>query len=97
MLNHEQIQLITEISNGDISNIDTRCGICGNVRRLARLAESHVSVCNYLSQFWVNWPEYSGQWQFPISGAADYYGQNLWEGEQLRLRISLCKFLLTCI
>jgi len=94
MLNERQIQLITEISNGDISNVDIRCGICGNVRQLAY---SNVSIGNYLSIFWVNWPEYSGQWQFPISGAAGYYGQNLWEGEQLRLRISLCKFLLTRI
>ena len=94
MLNEKQIQLITEISNGDISNVDIEYGICYNVKCVGGF---DFCIGVYLSQFWVNWPEYSGELAFPVSGVDGYYGQNLWEGEQLRLRVSLCKFLLSCI
>ena len=94
MLNEKQIQLITEISSGDISNVDTEYGICYN---LEEVGDFSIGISIYLSRLWVNWPKYSGELAFPISGIDCYFDKKLWEGEQLRLRVSLCKFLLSCI
>lgn len=87
---------------------DNRPGLCynWNLYTLNVLGEnSDVDIQSALMVWgidWRNWPQYSGDFWYPIPTEVDPKAcylklldtGKLWEGEQLELRIDLCRWLL---
>lgn len=66
---------------------DNRIGICGNLDIMINGSNSD-SFCTYVfvSDNCSDWQNFSGSISYPISPVTDC---GLWEGEQLKLRLSL--------
>ena len=71
-------------------NID--CGICENV---SIIANKYFTF--QIKELVKDWKHFSGDLVYPIGGIDDYnhhkMNETLWQGEQLKLRMDLIKFL----
>lgn len=94
-MNQEQIKFLEKIAIGDISGIsNTKCGLCYN---LNLLDDCRPTGSKFVYGNCSDWKHFSGEKEYPIIGEDSYWGKKLpkWEGEQLELRSSLAKHLLS--
>ena len=84
------IKVLKEIIDGDLTWVDTDYGICFNLSELSEKGDWTIGY-NFVEENCSDWPMYSGNSEFPISG---YDDRTNWQGEQLELRQSLAQHLL---
>lgn len=102
MLNEKQIQLLGEISEGNIENLyDNTKGICLNLTMLVDVIpkDAYESGYTFVRKNSSDWEHFSGCKVYPVRGCKPIDGEweKIWEGELLELRISLAKHLLSKI
>jgi hypothetical protein len=89
----EQIKsFLKAVIAGDVSVIDAPgCGVCYNL-------DVYVGRCfnayDFVETYCIDWEHFSGESMFPVPRKLDLFSPK-WIGEQLELRQSLCKHLLT--
>jgi hypothetical protein len=96
MFNKEQKILVKEflqsVVNEDLSVLSyKKCGICHNISELL----DNLNGYDFVEQNCADWKHSSGCRVNPIRRKFTKYPIKLWEGEQLKLRQSLCAHLLT--
>lgn len=93
------ITFLTEIVNGDLSNIENRdLGICNSLQCYLFENTWTKLECGYdiITHFSKLWDKHAGEDDYPIPWDRSEYAPltPLWEGNQLELRQSLCKHMI---
>lgn len=84
-------QLLKDIEGNSIQYRQN--GVCCNLEDYTE--DYGVCAYDFISANCKDWENYSGDSSYPIKGSVGkFYLENLWEGEQLQLRISLIHHLI---
>jgi len=89
-----QLKLLNKLAiKGTVLN--PASGICPNITLSSfGVVDGYDMVVRYCRE----WPEFSGDCGFPVSGWDVYSsGRSLWAGNQLKLRLSLINHIMDCI
>lgn len=83
-------QLLKDIEGNSI--LYPIIGICANLNEYLK---DDPCAYDFICANCKDWEDYSGDGSYPIKGSVGkFYLENLWEGEQLQLRISLINHLI---